>query len=464
MGRVKRLHFVGIGGVGMAPIAEILLREGYTITGSDLSNNALTKRLIALGATIYQEHKAENLGESDVLVYSSAVQDSNPELKAAKEKHIPILQRAQMLAELMRFRVGIAVAGTHGKTTTTSILASLFMHADLDPSYVIGGRLTASGTHAHRGQGSHIVVEADESDASFLSLKPSLAVVTNIDADHMSTYDNDFDKLKQAFIEFLHLLPFYGQVALCIDDPVVEEIQNDIQRTIIRYGFSDNADMQASHFKQLGMTSHFTVTDKKRDEQFDVILSMPGKHNVLNALAAIAIARECEIDIEVIQHCLKSFAGVGRRLQCHGELMLTDSKTVVLYDDYGHHPAELSVTIEALKSAYPEQRVIVVFQPHRYTRTQSLFDEFVDVLSAAGELILLPIFPAGESPIDGVCSELLASAIEKQSQTKPQCVNLDELAIVLQDQTQDKDVILMLGAGSIGASANALEERFSIQQ
>lgn len=453
MGRVKRLHFVGIGGAGMAPIAEILCREGYIVTGSDLSDNVLTQRLASLGVNIFQCHNEDNVKDADVLIYSSAINPDNPEFQMAKKLGIPILQRAQMLAELMRFREGIAVAGTHGKTTTTSLVASLLTHGGCDPTYVIGGRLNSSGAHASMGTGPHIVVEADESDASFLYLKPTMAIVTNIDADHMSTYDGDFNKLKRAFVDFLHHLPFYGPAALCVDDPIVAELAPQVQRMKIAYGLSDAADFQATDFKQEGMQSYFTIHDKKRQEQYPIKLNMPGCYNVQNALGAIAIARECGVAPEKISECLAKFAGVGRRLQCHGSLQFSKDKQVTLYDDYGHHPRELAVTVEALKNAFPGRRLFMVFQPHRYSRTQELFNDFVTVLSAVDNLILLPIYPASEKPIDGVNSESLAQAIIGHAHNQTICTEMESLTTTLQQHIQDNDVLLMAGAGSIGACA-----------
>ncbi len=398
MGHVKHVHFVGIGGVGMCGIAEMLHNEGYQISGSDLGEGATVQRLKALGISVYHGHKQEHIIGADVVVRSTAVANNNPEIVAAQEKRIPVIPRAAMLAELMRFRHGIAIAGTHGKTTTTSLVSSLLEEGGLDPSFVIGGKLNSCGTNAQLGKSAYFVVEADESDASFLFLKPMMAVVTNIDADHMDTYDGDFNKLRQTFIEFLHHLPFYGLAVVCIDDEEIRNILPSIQRPTLTYGFRDDAQYRAHDWTQNAMLSTFTVVRPQPYAPLTIEFQYPGRHNVLNALASIAIATELGVSDAAIISGLRKFQGVGRRFQMLGEKRFAKGSAVVV-DDYGHHPQEILSTIDAFRKVWPDKRLVHVFQPHRYTRTKSLHEEFVNVLSLADELLLLDIYSAGEQPI-----------------------------------------------------------------
>lgn len=457
MGRIKHIHFVGIGGVGMAGIAEVLLSQGYRVSGSDLSDNALTKRLRSVGAEIYHGHQASHVENADVVVRSSAVDPHNPELVAAREQHIPIVPRAEMLGELMRFRYGIAIAGTHGKTTTTSLVTSILTEEGVDPTFVIGGRLNSAGSNARLGAGRYLVAEADESDASFLYLKPMISVVTNIDADHMSTYHNNFDELRKAFIEFLHRLPFYGLAVLCIDEPVVREILSDVSRPFFTYGLTEDADFRALDIIQDGTKTSFTVKRPNGMSSIDIKLNLPGRHNVLNALAAIAIATELKVSDQAIQRALEKFAGIGRRFQISSDLPLKKGGKVTLIDDYGHHPREVAVTLQAARQSWPDKRIVMVFQPHRYSRTQDLFSDFCDVLSQPDALVLLDVYSAGEAFIPGADGATLAAKIHERGRVQPVFVEKhDELARVLQDILQDGDVLLMQGAGNIGALASHL--------
>lgn len=456
MGRIRRIHFVGIGGAGMCGIAEVLLNEGYEVSGSDQVESAMTLRLQSQGAHIFIGHHKQHVETADVVVVSSAVADTNEEIVAAHEAGLPVVARAQMLAELMRFRYGIAVAGTHGKTTTTSLIASLLAEAGLDPTYVIGGRLTSAGTNAHLGGGRYLVAEADESDASFLHLKPMMAVVTNIDADHMSTYGGDFNKLRQTFIEFLHHLPFYGLAVLCIDDPVIEELLPQVARPVLTYGFSDKAEIQAFNYHQTGLQNHFTVRHKPLQLEFDVILNLGGRHNVLNALAAIGIAGELGIAFPFMQRALSQFQGVGRRLQVYGEYPSAKGH-VLLIDDYGHHPRELQATLQAIKEAWPERRLVMAYQPHRYSRTRDLFEDFSKVLATVDVLLLLDIYSAGEAPIPGVTSRDLCRNIRQQGRVDPVFVGgIEHLPEVLAHTLQEGDILLTQGAGDIGGLASRL--------
>jgi len=457
MGRVKHIHFVGVGGVGMAGIAEVLLSQGYRVSGSDLVNNALTQRLHSIGADIYYGHQASNIKNADVIVRSSAVDANNPELIAARDMHIPVVQRAEMLGELMRFRYGIAIAGTHGKTTTTSLVTSILAEEGIDPTFVIGGRLNSAGSNARLGTGRYLVAEADESDASFLFLKPMVAVVTNIDADHMGTYHNDFSELRQAFIDFLHRLPFYGLAVLCIDDPIVREILPEVSRPFFTYGFTPEANFRASQIRYQGLQTFFTVERPSGMNPIDITLNLPGQHNILNALAAIAVASELKVSDQAIQKALSSFAGIGRRFQIYGDFELKKGGTVTLIDDYGHHPREVTVTLQAARQSWPERRLVTVFQPHRYTRTHDLFNDFCNVLSEPDALVLLDVYSAGESAIEGADSASLIKVIQEQSNTTPILVEKHhELAEVLQSLLCDGDVLLMQGAGNIGALASQL--------
>lgn len=449
MRRVKKIHFVGIGGVGMCGIAEVLLNEGYRVTGSDIAQSPITKRLRSLGAEIFLNHLSNNVDGADVVVQSSAVETLNPEIVEAKKRNIPVIPRAEMLAELMRFKYGIAIAGTHGKTTTTSLVSSVLAEAGFDPSYVIGGKLKSTGNTAKLGSSPYFVAEADESDASFLCLKPMIAVVTNIDADHMGTYNEDFGVLQQHFVDFLHHLPFYGLAVLCIDDESVKEIIPEIKRPIVTYGFSKEADIRAYDWQQKGLKSSFKVARKARST-LEVEFNLPGQHNVENVLAAVAIATELEIDDEVLENALSQFQGVGRRFQVHGELCFENGRALVI-DDYGHHPKEINSTIEAMRHVWPKKRVVHVFQPHRFSRTKALFDDFVDALSKVENLILLDIFSAGESSIDGINSECLAEKIKKKSKTiEVNVMSLSMLQNGLNSNIRDGDILLMQGAGNIG--------------
>jgi UDP-N-acetylmuramate--alanine ligase len=451
MGRVKNVHFVGIGGAGMCGIAEMLHNEGYIISGSDVSESNVVKQLRKLGINVHAGHNAANIEDVDVVVQSTAIKNDNPEIIAAKKKNIPILPRAAMLAELMRFRQGIAIAGTHGKTTTTSIVAHLLTEGGLDPSYVVGGKVNSSGKNAKLGTSAYCVVEADESDASFLFLKPMMAVVTNIDKDHMDTYQGNLQKLRNTFIEFLHHLPFYGLAVLCVDDPEIKSIITEVQRPINTYGFSNDADFQALRWSQNGIVSNFTVKRPKPHKDLNIRLNWPGKHNVLNSLAAIAIATELGVSDADIVAGLASFAGVGRRFQMLGEREFTSGKAMII-DDYGHHPQEIKATIEAFRAAWPTRRLIHVFQPHRYTRTRDLFSDFVEVLKMSDELLLLDIYPAGEKPIDGIASKNLVTKINA-ADNNASLICEKTLLNKLNYLVKDGDVILLQGAGSVGQMA-----------
>lgn len=452
MRRIKRIHFVGIGGSGMCGIAEVLLNQGYQVTGSDLSESPNTRRLSSLGAEIYMGHSEDNLNQVDVVVTSSAVTEENPEVIAARDKRIPLVPRAEMLAELMRFRHGIAVAGTHGKTTTTSLIASVFAEGELDPTFVIGGRLNSAGTNAQLGASRYLVAEADESDASFLHLQPMVAIVTNIDFDHMATYEGDFSKLKKTFIDFLHNLPFYGVAILCVDDPVVREIIPNVSRPMITYGLSDEADYYADQICQEGARTNFVVHGPKIDA-LPISLNMPGRHNVLNALATIALAIDEGISTQSIQQAFQKFAGVGRRFESYGEIPIANGE-VMFVDDYGHHPREVDATIKAIRSGWPDRRLVMVYQPHRYTRTRDLYEDFVQVLSEVDVLLLMEVYPAGEAPIPGADGRNLCRSIRQRGNVDPIFVERPELLEELVGQTlQDDDILLTQGAGNIGAIA-----------
>jgi UDP-N-acetylmuramate--alanine ligase len=455
MRRIRRIHFVGIGGAGMCGIAEVLLNLGYDVSGSDLKASAVTERLETFGAQIFIGHRAENAEQADVLVVSSAVNTSNPEVASALERRIPVVPRAEMLAELMRYRHGIAVAGTHGKTTTTSLLASVFAAGGLDPTFVIGGRLNAAGTNAQLGSSRYLIAEADESDASFLHLQPMVSVVTNIDMDHMSTYGGDFNKLKKTFIEFLHNLPFYGLAVMCVDDPFVREIMPQVARPIVTYGFDDGADVRAINVRQQGMQTFFTVL--RRDcEPLNVSVNMPGNHNVLNALATIAIASDEGISDEAILQGLSGFQGVGRRFQVYGELPV-DGGSVMLVDDYGHHPREVAAVIKAVRGGWPERRLVMVYQPHRFSRTRDLYDDFVQVLGDANVLLLMEVYPAGEEPIPGADSRQLCRSIRQRGLLDPIYIERGaDLAPIVKPLLRAGDILLCQGAGDIGGLAPQL--------
>jgi UDP-N-acetylmuramate--alanine ligase len=460
MGRVRRIHFVGIGGAGMSGIAEVLCNLGYQVTGSDMHEGASTRRLEALGVVITPRHAPENVAGSDVVVISSAIKPDNPEVRAARERRIPVVPRAEMLAELMRFRQGIAVAGTHGKTTTTSLIASLLAEQGFDPTFVIGGRLNSAGSHARLGTGSYLVAEADESDASFLYLQPMIAVVTNIDADHMETYGGDFSRLRRTFLEFLHHLPFYGLAVLCVDDPVVRGLVSEIHKPALTYAIDHPADVRASDLKQDRDVTRFRVSLSRTGESFQVSLNLPGRHNVLNALAAIAVAKETGAANENICRGLAQFQGIGRRSQLMGELTINGARALLI-DDYGHHPREIAATLEGIRGGWPDRRLVVAFQPHRYTRTRDLFEDFAQVLSGVDVLILSEVYAAGEAPIPGADGRALARAIRLRGAVEPVFMNQPaEIAELLPGLVKDGDILLTLGAGSIGAVPGQLLTRF----
>ena len=455
MRRVRRIHFVGIGGAGMGGIAEVLVNEGYRVSGSDIARNAVIDRLESLGTQIYIGHTEASVKDADVVVVSTAINASNPEIKAAKESRIPVVRRAEMLAELMRYRHGIAIAGTHGKTTTTSLIASIYAQADRDPTFVIGGLLNSAGTNARLGSSRYLIAEADESDASFLHLQPMVSVVTNIEADHMDTYGGDFEQLKNTFVDFLHNLPFYGIAVVCIDDDVIRNIMPRIGRHMVTYGFSNDADVQALNFEQFGHQSQFTVRRKDKQD-LTLILNLPGRHNVLNALAAIAVATEDDIDDEAIIQALAEFQGIGRRFQHLGEFD-TPKGNVMLVDDYGHHPTEVAATIRAARAGWPNKRLVMAYQPHRYTRTRDLYEDFVDVLSQVDCLLLLDVYSAGETPIPGADGRSLARSIRLRGVVDPVFIaSPEQLIQVLPSILEDGDLLITQGAGNIGALSKNL--------
>ncbi|HGK6092393.1 TPA: UDP-N-acetylmuramate--L-alanine ligase [Neisseria meningitidis] len=460
--RVTNIHFVGIGGVGMSGIAEVLHNLGFKVSGSDQARNAATEHLGSLGIQVYPGHTAEHVNGADVVVTSTAVKKENPEVVAALEQQIPVIPRALMLAELMRFRDGIAIAGTHGKTTTTSLTASILGAAGLDPTFVIGGKLNAAGTNARLGKGEYIVAEADESDASFLHLTPIMSVVTNIDEDHMDTYGHSVEKLHQAFIDFIHRMPFYGKAFLCIDSEHVRAILPKVSKPYATYGLDDTADIYATDIENVGAQMKFTVhVQMKGHEQgsFEVVLNMPGRHNVLNALAAIGVALEVGASVEAIQKGLLGFKGVGRRFQKYGDIKLPNGGTALLVDDYGHHPVEMAATLAAARGAYPEKRLVLAFQPHRYTRTRDLFEDFTKVLNTVDALVLTEVYAAGEEPIAAADSRALARAIRVLGKLEPiYCENVADLPEMLLNVLQDGDIVLNMGAGSINRVPAALLE------
>jgi UDP-N-acetylmuramate--alanine ligase len=456
MRRIKKIHFVGIGGAGMCGIAEVLLNTGYLISGSDIRESKVTQRLEAMGAKIFIGHSEENIAGVDVVVCSSAVKNDNPEIIGARSQRTPIVPRAEMLAELMRYRHGIAVAGTHGKTTTTSLIASVFAEAGLDPTFVIGGLLNSAGTNARLGESRFLVAEADESDASFLHLQPMISVITNIEADHMGTYEGDFNKLKKTFIEFLHNLPFYGMAVMCIDDDVVREILPSVGRSVLTYGFSDDADFSIFNVNKQGLRTSFSVSRPGKHAPIDVTINMPGDHNVLNATAAIAVATDEGIADSAIQRGLDTFQGVGRRFQLYGEYEVNGG-SALLVDDYGHHPTEVAATISAVRQAWPERRLLMIYQPHRYTRTKDLYEDFVRVLSTVDSLLLLEVYSAGEDPITGADGRSLCGSIRKRGQIDPVFVeDIDAVAEVLNAVIRPGDVVLTQGAGNVGTIAAQL--------
>ncbi|HPH13396.1 MAG TPA: UDP-N-acetylmuramate--L-alanine ligase [Burkholderiaceae bacterium] len=451
---IRHIHFVGIGGAGMSGIAEVLHNLGYAISGSDLSDSATLKRLSALGIKTYVGHESANVAGADAVVTSTAVQSGNPEVMAAREKRIPVVPRALMLAELMRLKQGIAIAGTHGKTTTTSLVASVLAEAGMDPTFVIGGRLNSAGANARLGSGDYIVVEADESDASFLNLLPVMAVVTNIDADHMETYGHDFNRLKGAFVDFLHRMPFYGTAILCTDDPAVMEIVPQVTCPITSYGFNEDAQVRAVDVRAVDGTMQFTVQRRNGVvlPDLSVTLNLPGRHNVLNALSAIAVAVELNVPDAAVQKALAEFKGVGRRFQRYGDLPARDGGTFAVIDDYGHHPVEMAATLAAARGAFPGRRLVLAFQPHRFTRTRDCFEDFVKVIGQADAVLLAEVYAAGEVPIVAADGRSLARALRVAGKVEP--VFVDEIASmpqVIADNARGGDVVVCMGAGSIGA-------------
>lgn len=458
--RLRHLHFIGIGGAGMGGIAEVLFHQGFYITGSDCQESAMTSRLQSLGIPIFFHHAAENIQGAQVIVRSAAVDDANPEIQAAHHARLPVVPRAVMLGELMRFRYGIAIAGTHGKTTTTSLATALFAQAGLDPTFVIGGLLNSAGAHARLGKGDYFIAEADESDASFLHLHPMIAVITNIDADHMETYHHNFDQLKKTFLDFIHHLPFYGLAILCFEDPPLRSLIPSISRRICTYGFSDKADIYAENITQIGTKNYFRV-HRPFLPPLEITLNLAGEHNVLNALSIIALGTEAGISDEIMAQAFENFSGVGRRMQVYGDYKLSCG-SVLLIDDYGHHPREITVTCEAVRKAFPARRVVMVYQPHRYSRTRELLNDFAQALSLPDELLLLDIYSAGEQPLAGVDSKVLLDLLNHQRGEKPlaRLVSPKEtLEETLKKMLKDQDVLLMQGAGDIGVLAAQLAEK-----
>ncbi len=460
MRRIQRIHLVGIGGSGMGGIAEVLLNLGYEVQGSDLKGNAVTTRLARLGASIFIGHDAEYLGEADVVVVSSAVNRTNPEVAAALAKRIPVVARAEMLGELMRFRYSIAVAGTHGKTTTTSLVASVLAEAGLDPTFVIGGRLKSADSNARLGRGRYLVAEADESDASFMHLQPIIAIVTNIDNDHLATHEGDFGRLKQSFVDFLHNLPFYGLAVLCADDEHVKSIFESVGRPYVTYGFGEGVDVRAVKVQPMGLQSRYEVLRVGR-EPLTLTLNLPGRHNVLNSLAAVVVATELDIPDDVIAHALLNFQGIDRRLQQLGEIQWPGGRALIV-DDYGHHPTEVAATLEAARQGWPTRRLVLVFQPHRYTRTRDLLDDFGRVLSECDVLLVTEVYAAGEAPIAGADGRAICRAVRSRGRIEPVFVDsVDDLAESLRAVLHDGDVVLTMGAGNLGAVAQDLKSRFA---
>lgn len=458
MRRIQRVHFVGIGGSGMNGIAEVVANQGFVVSGSDIRASRATRHLEALGVTVYMGHDARHVEGVDVLVVSTAVPADNPEVLAARAARIPVVPRAEMLAELMRFKRGIAVAGTHGKTTTTSLTASLLGEAGLDPTFVIGGVLNAWGSNARLGQGEYLLAEADESDGSFLLLQPTIALITNIDKDHLESYDNSFENLKKAFLEFLHHLPFYGTAVLCIDDPEVRALIPDVSRAVVTFGLSDAADIRATDLEQHGRDMSFRVRLPAVAEPLEVRINLPGKHNVRNALGAIAVAWEIGLDVAAVVGCLGEFKGVGRRFAQIADLDVNGGRIMAI-EDYGHHPAELEATIAAARRGWPGRRLVAVFQPHRYTRTASLFDEFSRVLSSADVVVLTDIYAAGEPPIEGIDSAALCHSIRARGRVDPVLIaDVNELIESLPSVLCSGDMLLLMGAGSIERVAQQLRE------
>ena len=458
--KIKKIHFIGIGGSGMSGIAEVLTNLGYEISGSDIQSNTATEKLEKLGCSISYKHQSENVIGKQAVVVSSAINKNNPELQEARQQKLLIVPRAEMLAELMRFRFGIAISGTHGKTTTTSLIVHIMTEAKLDPTYVIGGIINATGMNAKLGKSDYLIAEADESDASFLHLQPMLSVITNIDEDHMSTYNHSYQKLTDAFINFTSNLPFYGVCVVCIDDDGVKGILKKIHRPVLSYGFSGNADVKAHNVKQNEMRMSFDVSCSKYQKNFPVILNLIGEHNILNALAAISVAIELEIDTGIIQKALSHFSGVSRRLDYHQNLSI-NTHHLPLFDDYGHHPNEISAVLNTLRETYPEKRLVVIFQPHRYSRTRDLFNDFVSCLSKVDVLILLNIYAANEPPINTISSSTLADSIRRRSSIDPIVVkDISEIVEILPNVVTKGDVILTLGAGDVNKIPHQLKTHF----
>ena len=453
---IRHIHFIGVGGSGMSGIAEVLFNLGYTISGSDLSDSSTLRRLASLGIQTHVGHSADNVKGADAVVTSTAVKADNPEVLAARSRHIPVVPRAVMLAELMRMKQGVAIAGTHGKTTTTSLVASVLAEAGLDPTFVIGGRLNSAGTNAKLGTGDYIVVEADESDASFLNLLPVMAVVTNIDADHMETYGHDFEKLKSAFVEFLHRMPFYGTAILCADDAGVQSIVDQLARPVTTYGLEESAQIRALDVRAENGKMHFNVQRRNGVvlPDLQIVLNLPGLHNVLNALAAISVAVELGIDDAAVQRALANFKGVGRRFQRYGEVkLLAQAGSFTLIDDYGHHPVEMAATLAAARGAFPGRRLVLAFQPHRYSRTRDCFEDFVSVISQGADTVLLSeVYAAGEAPIVAADGRSLSRALRVAGKIEPVFVDkIEAMAQAIFDNAKDNDIVICMGAGSIGA-------------
>ncbi len=459
MRRIRRIHFIGIGGAGMSGIAEVLLNQGYEISGSDLKETAVTQRLAQKGVQIFIGHNESNVAGAHVVVNSSAVGMNNPEMQGARDLRIPIVRRAEMLAELMRYRHGIAVAGTHGKTTTTSLMASVLAAAGRHPTFIIGGLVNSTGSNAQLGESRYLVAEADESDASFLHLQPMVAIVTNIDADHMDTYEGDFSRLKHTFVEFLHNLPFYGLAVVCGDDPVINEILPEVSRPVVTYGFGAQCDLRAINIHQNRMASEFEVVSADGTISLAIKLNIPGEHNILNALAVIAVALDEGVETSAIQQGLANFSGVGRRFEVYGEYAVGEG-TAMLVDDYGHHPREGAATIKAIRDGWPERRLVMIYQPHRFTRTRDLYEDFVEVLSTVDALVLLEVYSAGEEPIPGADGRHLCRSIRTRGQVEPIFIEgVDGVPAVIKDIVRAGDIVITQGAGNVGALAAELARR-----
>ncbi|WP_347330923.1 UDP-N-acetylmuramate--L-alanine ligase [Marinimicrobium locisalis] len=459
MRRIRRIHFIGIGGAGMSGIAEVLLNQGYEITGSDLKESASTRRLEVMGAKVFIGHRPENVAEAHVVVNSSAVKADNPEMLSARERRIPIVRRAEMLGELMRYRHGVAVAGTHGKTTTTSLMASVLAAGERHPTFIIGGLVNSAGSNAQLGASRYLVAEADESDASFLHLQPMVAVVTNIDADHMDTYGGDFNQLKKTFVEFIHNLPFYGLAVVCGDDPVIMDIIPRLSRPTLTYGFGEHCDFRAINVRKDKMQTRFEVLRPDRDEPLPIELNIPGMHNVLNATSVVAVATDEGVSDQAIQDGLKHFAGVGRRFQVYGHYQVAAGEAM-LVDDYGHHPREVAATIAAIRDGWPDRRLVMVYQPHRYTRTRDLYEDFVEVLSSVDVLVLLEVYSAGEDSIPGADGRHLSRSLRVRGAVEPIFVeSVDDAPDVVRDIVRPGDIVITQGAGNVGALAGELARR-----